>query len=90
MLQRSNVWVILGMVGLAMGVSAQVSSRVNYQGGLTNANGDRLTGSHDLVFQLYDVATDGAPLWSEIHAGVNVQDGLFSVLLGPRHLPILS
>ncbi len=55
---------------------------VNYQGRLSDVNGDALNGNHDLVFNLYDVPSGGAPLWTETHLGTDCTDGLFSVILG--------
>ena len=37
---------------------------------------------YDITFALYTDPGSGSPLWSELHSGVAVNDGLFSVLLG--------
>ena len=60
---------------------------LNYQGKLTDTSGVALTGSHDIVFRIYDVPTGGTPLWEEAHTSasghpVNVVNGLFDVHLG--------
>jgi hypothetical protein len=56
---------------------------MSYQGVLTDNAGTPVpNGTYDLVFSLYDVAADGAPLWTESQPGISVQAGLVSVLLG--------
>lgn len=54
----------------------------SYQGRLLDGADQPLTGSYTMVFQIYDVPSGGAPLWTEDHVGVQVTDGLFSVALG--------
>ena len=56
---------------------------MNYQGVLKDAEGQRLTGVYDMVFQLYNTADAGAKVWGdETHNDVPVDDGLFAVVLG--------
>ena len=55
---------------------------LNYQGRLTDLAGTaKPDGTYQMVFALYDVASGGAPLWSETR-DVNVKGGLFSIRLG--------
>ena len=55
----------------------------SYQGQLSDGNGDPISNAAmPMTFKLYDVATGGTACWSENHTGVDVQDGLFHVLLG--------
>ena len=64
-------------------ILAQPPNTINYQGYLTSASGDPLDGLYDLVFRLYDAATQGNQVWGpELHLDVPVQDGLFQVTLG--------
>jgi hypothetical protein len=61
---------------------AQVPQTLNYQGILTDVNGEAVSdGSYEIIFNLYDQASSGNDLWSE-HQTVAVQDGVFSVILG--------
>ncbi len=56
-----------------------------YEGRLGDANGDPVTGSYEMTFNLFNVDTGGTPLWTEAWTGTNavqVNEGLFSVLLG--------
>jgi hypothetical protein len=58
---------------------------LSYQGYLTDASGEPLTGDVDITFRLYDAPSGGAALWTEAHTGDNavpVEDGLFNVMLG--------
>jgi len=55
---------------------------VNYQGKLTDADGDPLTGTYDMAFAIYDVASGGSALWNETQTDVVVTEGIFNVILG--------
>jgi hypothetical protein len=60
-----------------------VPTLINYQGFLTDENGQALTGSYQIAFRLYDEASGDNPwVWSETHNAVVVENGLFNVLLG--------
>ena len=61
---------------------AAVPHLINYQGKLTDNNGVPLEGSYAITFRIYDGETAGNLLWEETQAGVVVQKGVFSVLLG--------
>lgn len=64
-------------------VFADVSHLIRYQGVLTSATNEvPLEGEYDVTFRLYDAAIDGTLLWEEVHVGVPVSRGAFSVLLG--------
>lgn len=63
-------------------VYASVPHLINYQGRLTDAQGQPLTGSYPVTFRIYDAETAGNLLWEEAHAGMVIDKGLFSVLLG--------
>lgn len=61
---------------------AQVPNLLNYQGRLTDASGNALTGTYSVKFALYSGATGGTALWSETQSSISVNQGLFNVLLG--------
>ena len=68
---------------------AAPGTNMNYQGYLTDAGGAPLTGTHDMIFSLYNTETAGTKYWGdETHAGVVVSRGLFQVTLGET-IPIL-
>ncbi|RIK34999.1 MAG: hypothetical protein DCC55_31685 [Chloroflexi bacterium] len=65
--------------------SATSATTMAYQGRLADASGAPLTGTHEMVFRLYNAPSGGTPLWEEQWAGSNavqVTDGLFNVMLG--------
>ncbi|MBF0339879.1 MAG: SUMF1/EgtB/PvdO family nonheme iron enzyme [Magnetococcales bacterium] len=53
---------------------------LGYQGRLSTSQGVRVNGPTDLRFRIYDA--DGAQLWEESQTGVQVADGIFTVILG--------
>jgi hypothetical protein len=55
---------------------------INYQGMLTDDSDHPLSGSYNLTFRIYDDTTGGNLKWSETQNGIQVEDGLFSVVLG--------
>jgi len=69
---------------------AQVPRTISYQGTLTDARGTVVPdGNYNLTFKLYDTASGGTPLWTEVQS-VAVSKGIFSVILGsaaPLNLP---
>ncbi len=55
---------------------------ISYQGRLTDSGGSPLTGTYNLNFGIYTTPSGGAPQWSEDHVSVNVDGGIFTVILG--------
>ncbi len=64
-------------------IFAQVPQQVNYQGFLSDQNGNPLNEQHNIVFKIYNSQTGGSAIWSETHT-VNIENGLYSVLLGSQ------
>jgi hypothetical protein len=62
---------------------AQVPQYVNYQGMLSDAAGNPLTGNYTIKFRIYSTASGGSPLWGPQTSTVNADAGLFSAELGP-------
>ena len=60
---------------------AQVPQLINYQGYITDSGGMPIDGETSITFSIYDVLTGSTALWSETQ-DVNVNEGLFSILLG--------
>jgi hypothetical protein len=67
---------IIPVTGLA------VPSVVNYQGYLTDAEGNPLNGEVAITFRIWSAEVAGTEVWSESHAAVAVSAGVFNVLLG--------
>ena len=55
---------------------------LSHQGRLLDAVGDPLTGTDDMTFTLFTVASGGTPIWSETHSGVAFENGYYAVTLG--------
>jgi hypothetical protein len=70
------------MLALFCYSSAQVPQLINYQGKLTKVSGVPLDTTIQMVFTIYDDSTGGNPLWTETQNSVNVEKGVFNVLLG--------
>jgi len=74
------IWIVLNITGILFG-QEQIPQLMNYQGYLTDAEGNPMNGSHTLVFRLYDAETEGTELWAETRT-ITVLDGFFNILLG--------
>ena len=75
---------VLAAVVLALAMwqaQAEVPREIHFQGRLTDTGGAPITATLNVTFALYDAATGGSPLWSEIHS-LDISDGLFSARLG--------
>jgi len=69
---------VLGEITL----TGTVASKISYQGQLTDAGGNPLSGSYNLVFQLWNDASAGSQVGSNVtRNGVAVSGGLFTVEL---------
>jgi hypothetical protein len=60
----------------------QIPEMINYQGYLTDDEGNPINGNLEMTFSVYEFDTGSSPLWTETHSSVTVTDGLFNVLLG--------
>src|SRR5688572_16627603 len=85
-------WLLLALAVLAAPNFAQ---QMNYQGRLTDANGNALQdGQYTLTFDLYDAPESGAKIWGPfVYDGgsgeghgpkADLVNGRFNVILGPR------
>jgi hypothetical protein len=61
---------------------SEIPHLISYQGMLTDNAGDPLNGNYQLTFSVYDQPSGGTALWTEVHDGVTIEDGLFNVILG--------
>jgi hypothetical protein len=82
---RFTIVVCLVFLVFLIGVSlADIPKLINYQGMLTDDESNPLTGSYNLTFYIYDDTTGGNLEWSETQNGVQVENGLFNVVLGKQ------
>ena len=73
---------ILSMI-LTGGLSfAEIPHYMQFQGKATDADDTPLDGSHNITFRIYDAESGGNLKWTEAHTDVDIEDGVFSVLLG--------
>ncbi|MEP7268286.1 MAG: hypothetical protein ABI844_11720, partial [Saprospiraceae bacterium] len=87
-----NVICLIFLFIMGMGnIFSQVPGTFNVQGVLTNLKNEAVPdGSYNITFRIYSAELSDIPLWSESHANVQVQNGIFSVLLGsiiPFNIP---
>jgi len=71
-----------GQGSASVKLAGTVASKISYQGKLTDAAGNPLNGNYNLVFQLWDDATAGSQVGSDIvRNNVPVNNGMFAVEL---------
>ncbi|KPK98838.1 MAG: hypothetical protein AMJ90_09785, partial [candidate division Zixibacteria bacterium SM23_73_2] len=63
-------------------VYADVPQMINYQGKITKPSGALIDTTVEMIFTIYDAATDGGIFWADTQSAVVVEKGVFSVLLG--------
>jgi hypothetical protein len=62
---------------------AQIPNTLNYQGLLTDAQGNPVTdGNQLLTFRIYENQSGGSAIWTEIISAVPTVNGVFNVILG--------
>ncbi len=75
--------VIIALFSLNAGVMLAQSTKIGVQGTVRKSDGNSLEdGSYDMTFRLYDAATGGTVLWSEVQTQVEVAGGIYSTQLG--------
>ncbi|MGD2078622.1 MAG: hypothetical protein PVH18_09585 [Chloroflexota bacterium] len=66
-----------------LAADAVIPDEIHYQGYLLDDQGDPVDGPVDLQFDLYEDAVGGISLWSQTETDVDVDQGYFSLQLGP-------
>jgi hypothetical protein len=80
--------VVLVVVSAAL---AEIPQMISYQGRVTDAAGAPVAdGTYDMRFRIYDAATGGDMEWDSGTRSVQVEGGVFSVLLGESPQPTLD
>jgi hypothetical protein len=75
------VLLVLLAFSAGCGTTALVN-RISYQGRLTDAGGNPINGTRNMVFRLYHAESGGSAVWQETQNSVPVTSGLFNVALG--------
>lgn len=78
---RISVMAVLSLFGCAVS-QAGVPGQINYQGKLTDQAGELISQEYDITFTFFTEIADGAGVWTEIHPSVQIENGLFNVMLG--------
>lgn len=82
--------IVLIFAPLAFAPNGGIPHLINYQGVLTDDEGNVLNAPQNLTFRIFDVESGGMSLWGETQNNVPVNEGLFNVILGslnPINLP---
>ncbi len=80
--QLAFVVMVILLLAFSAFTSLAVPPEINYQGKLTDINGDPVTENPVLMqFGVYEAASGGTALWSESQS-VNINKGVFNVRLG--------
>ena len=67
----------------AWGQGAASPVLIPFQGQVSNQQGQLVaSGQYSIIFNLYDVAVGGQPIWTERHSKVGVANGMVNVFLG--------
>ncbi len=67
----------------------QNNSQLSIQGVLRNANGTAVeNGQYDITFRLWNSPTNGTQIWMEEKSQVDVEGGVYSVILGDGATPL--
>jgi hypothetical protein len=76
------LFAVMALVSLTAGIAtaATVTQSITYQGKLTDAAGNPLTGTYTVTFKLYDVASGGTALATDTHS-VTATGGLFTTTI---------
>jgi hypothetical protein len=75
----SGIFAVVVLVSLTVGIvsAVPVTQNITYQGKLTDAAGNPLTGTYSVTFKLYGVSTGGTALAADTHT-VQASKGLFT------------
>ncbi len=76
------VLVLISLLAISTGLFGATPFLLNYHGRLSDNAGVPLDGVYQISFTIYDIEMGGTALWTETHAAVNVNKGLFAVILG--------
>lgn len=79
--QAFRVISFVAVLHFPLDASAQVPTKIPYQGRLLAADGSPSSGPTEFTFALFDAVQDGTMLWSETQT-VGLSDGYYAVLLG--------
>jgi len=80
---QARIYILAVMILLSSSLLfADVPQMLNYQGRLTDDQGDPVSATVSMSFAIYDAESGGNIKWTEAHPSVAVVEGLFAVILG--------
>jgi len=89
MFAHSQTWrtalIIISLLISALLSAQAVPNLIDYQGRITDSDGNPINGTVSITFSIYADSTGGTSLWSETQDPVNVSDGLFHLFLGAEN-----
>ncbi len=78
-----RIFIILFAFFLFINLSySQIPQTISWQGIIEDNEGNNLTGNHNITVKLFEVATGGNQIWTELHTAVDVENGLVNLSLG--------
>lgn len=83
-MKKNLCWALLtaALMFATAGAQERAAFKLSHQGILSDAKGAPVAdGKYAITFKLYDIASGGAPIWSEERT-VSVSKGIFNLLLG--------
>jgi hypothetical protein len=83
------LFAVIALLSLTAGIvsAATVTQNMTFQGKLTNAAGNPLTGTYNVTFRIYDASIGGTTLSTDTHS-VTAVNGLFTTALAVEN-PVL-
>jgi hypothetical protein len=92
MRKRQTLWNFIMAIAVAMGATSSLAApqQIPYAGALSFESGAPYNGTVDLGVAIHTTAVGGAPEWSHTYAGLSVEDGALSVVLGGQGSPALN
>lgn len=84
-MRYSRIGGLVLFVGALQAAGQIVPAAVNYQGRLTDVNGQAITGTRDLSFSVFGSSSGGTAIWGpKKFSAVPLVNGYFNVVLGPN------
>ncbi len=78
----STTRVVIAVFVIAITALAGTEQIINYQGFLSDAGGQPITGDRQMVFTIYDAPEAGSILWTSGQVLIHIDEGLFSYAIG--------
>lgn len=74
--------ILLIVSSMAEDAQSAIPETINYQGYLTDSSGNPINTPRNMTFRIYTAASGGTALWTETHNDIQVNNGIYNVVLG--------